>query len=86
MYIEDEVGGAAVKVCDLRESIAGAVGDERAGVSPLVARKENLVLGRTGLADGGHGGLNSGCPALDINVVLDRMLVGRNVSLGERTP
>ena len=75
VHIEDEVGGAAVKVGDLRELITGAVGDESAGVGPLVARKENLVLGGTSLADGGHCGLNGGTPALDVHVVL-----GENVS------
>jgi hypothetical protein len=65
----------AVKVGDLGELIAGAVGDESTGVGPLVAGKENLVLSGTGLADGGHGGLNGGSPALDVHVVLGEMSV-----------
>ena len=77
--VEDEVGGAAVKVGDLGELIAGAVGDESTGVSPLVTGEENLVLSGTGLADGGDGGLNSGSPALDINVVLGGMSVRSRV-------
>jgi hypothetical protein len=79
VHIEDEVGGAAVKVGDLRELIAGAVGDEGAGMGPLVAGKENLVLGGTSLADGGHGGLNGGSPALDVNIVLGEMSVKTRV-------
>jgi hypothetical protein len=75
VHVEDEVGGAAVKVGDLGELVTGAVGDESAGVGPLVAGKENLVLGGTSLADSGHSGLNSASPALDVNVVL-----GENVS------
>jgi hypothetical protein len=75
VHVEDEVGGAAVKVGDLGELIAGAVGDEGAGVGPLVAGKENLVLGGTSLADGGHGGLNGGSPALDVNIMLGEMSV-----------
>jgi hypothetical protein len=75
VHVEDEVGSAAVKVGDLGELIAGAVGDESTGVGPLVAGKENLVLSGTGLADGGHGGLNGGSPALDVHVVLGEMSV-----------
>lgn len=75
VHVEDEVGGAAVKVGDLGELITRAVGDESAGVGPLVTGKENLVLGGTSLTDGGHCGLDSGSPALDVHVVL-----GENVS------
>jgi hypothetical protein len=75
VHVEDEVGGAAVKVGDLGKLIAGAVGDESTGVGPLVAGKENLVLGGTSLADGGNGGLNGGTPALDVHIVLDAMSV-----------
>ena len=75
VHVEDQVGGAAVKVRHLGESIAGTVGDECTGVGPLVARKENLVLGRAGLADGGDGGLNGLRPAVNVHVVLDEMSV-----------
>jgi hypothetical protein len=90
VHVEDEVGGAAVKVGDLGELVAGAVGDESTGVGPLVAREENLVLGGAGLADGGHGGLDGGSPALDVDIVLGEMSViirefEANLSVERRT-
>jgi hypothetical protein len=69
VHVEDQVGGAAVEVLDFGESGAGAVGDVRRSVGPLVAGEEDLVGGGAGLADGGHGGLDGGGPGVDGDIV-----------------
>ena len=69
--VEDQVVGAAVEVGDLVEGGGGAVVDEGAGVGPLVAGEEELVLGGTSLADGGDGGLNGLGPGVDGDIVLE---------------
>lgn len=71
VHVEDQVGGAVVKVFHLLESSARAIVDESTGVGPLVSRKQDFVLGRAGLADGSHRGLDTGCPFVNVwHVVL----------------
>lgn len=70
MHVEDQVGAAAVEVCDFEERGAGAVADEGAGVRPFVAGEEDFVAGCAGFADGGYGRLDGGSPFVDVDVVL----------------
>jgi hypothetical protein len=39
-------------------------------VRPFVTWEEDLVRGRTGFADGSHGGLDASGPFVDVDVVL----------------
>lgn len=75
VHVEDQVRRAAVEVGHFHEGRAGAVGDEGAGGRVVVAGQEDLVACRAGLADRGHGGLNSGGPSVDVDIVLDGLSV-----------
>ena len=72
MHVEDEVGGAAVEVGDFAESGSRAVLDVVRSGCVVGAGKEDLLGGGAGFADGCHGGLDGGCPFVDVEVVLYR--------------